>query len=144
MAKKKQAFEAVKRSVAEARTQGVEIVRRPLFDWTGPSITKPKACDATGAVLLQMGLGASVVTYGGRVMTYGEGEPRPKEWPLLVQKHLGVGAFWLWSFWMGWAYDNQIQVAVTNDNGDIVRWKDEEVCREARTLARKMAKWSSF
>jgi hypothetical protein len=142
MAKKQHAFDTVVKAIAEARARGIHIVRQPMFDWIslGGDRSLPRACDATGAVLIQMGYGKSEFTYSGRTDVYGTGEVRPKGWPLLVQNHLGVGVFWLWCFWMGWGYSNQMQVSVTNDNGDIVGWKDEEVSREAIKLAKKFCR----
>ena len=142
MAKKQHAFQAFEQAVIEVRSTGVQIVRQPMFDWTelGEDRSKPRACDATGAMLITMGYGKSSFTYGGQTEVYGTGKDRPKQWPLLVQEHLGVGAFWLWCFWMGWGYNNQMQVPVTNDNGDIVGWKDEDVSREAIKMAKKFCR----
>lgn len=140
MAKKQQALDAIEQAVREVRSQGIRIVRQPMFDWTGlgEDRSKPKACDATGAVLITMGYGKWSFTYNGRTEVYGTGKDRPTGWPLLVQEHLGVGAFWLWCFWMGWGYNTQMQVPVTNDNGDIVDWKDEPVSKAAIAMARKL------
>jgi len=139
VAKKQRAFDLFEEAMREARAQGIKIVRQPMFDWTGlgEDRSKPKACDATGAMLIKMGYGRSEYTYNGKTEVYGSGEVRPKGWPLLVQKHLGVGVWWLWCFWMGWDYGNQIQVAETNDNGDVVGWRDEEVSKAAIKLAKK-------
>lgn len=138
MAKKKHALEAVEKAVEKARAQGIEIVRQPMFDWTGlgEDKSKPKACDATGAVLIQMGYGKC--EWDGEVL--GTGEIRPEDWPLLVQHHLGVGVFWLHCFWMGWGYNNQIQVEVTNKDGAHVGWKDEEVSKAAIKLAKRLVR----
>jgi hypothetical protein len=84
-----------------------------------------------------MGYGKSEFTYNGKTEVYGTGEVRPKGWPLLVQKHLGVGIFWLWCWWSGWSYGNQIETAVFNDNGYITGWKEEEVSKLANKLAKR-------
>ena len=57
MARKQHAFDAVTKAIAEARAQGIHIVRQPMFDWTGLGDDRslPRACDATGAMLIQMG-----------------------------------------------------------------------------------------
>ena len=102
MAVSKKPVEKILKAVQEARDKGIQIVRLPMFDWTGLSDKEnrslPKACDSTGAVLIQMGFGKSVF-YDA---TYGSGESRPEGWIILVQKHLGVGVFWLWCWWNGW------------------------------------------
>lgn len=140
MAKKQHALDAVQRAVTEARAQGIEIVRVPMFDWTDLEEDRPRACDATGAVLIEMGYGAASFTHGLTTTVYGSGNVRPKDWPLLVQNHLGVGVFWLHCFWMGWSYNNQIQVAVLDDKGKHVGWRDDEVSKAAIRMAKKLVR----
>lgn len=135
-AKKQHAFKAIERAVLEARAKGILIYRRPMFDWTdlGEDRSLPKGVDATGAVLLQMGYGKSDF-YDA---TYGSGEVRPKGWPVLVQKYLDIGVFWLYSFWQGWDNGRTIQVAIKNDKGDIIGWKDDEVSKAADRMVKRL------
>lgn len=140
-AKKQHAFKAIEKAVLEARAKGILIYRTPMFDWTGLSDgdrSLPKGVDATGAVLLQMGYGRCEFTYNGKGDIYGTGEVRPKGWTVLVQKHLGVGVFWLWCFWNGWDNHRQIQVAEKDKNGDIIGWKDEGVSKEAIKMSKRL------
>jgi hypothetical protein len=143
MVKKRHAFTAIEQAVVEARAQGIEIVRGGcLFDWSGLGEDKslPRACCATGAVLIQMGYGKSSFTYNGKIEVYGTGKERPEGWPLLVQKHLDVGVWWLWCFWMGWDYHNQIQTPVKDKNGDTIGWKDDEVSRMAIRMSKRLCR----
>lgn len=140
MAKKQKAFDKVESALREAEAQGIRIVRMPMFDWTdlGEDKSKPRSCDSTGAVLIQMGYGKSV--FDG--VEYGTGVVRPEGWLLEMQHYLGVGVFWLYAHWMGWGQSRQLQVAVTNDNGDIVGWKDEEVSKATIRMAKKWVRKS--
>jgi hypothetical protein len=135
VAKKRRAFDKVEEALRAAKAQGIRIVRVPMFDWTdlGEDRSKPRACDATGAVLIQMGYGKAV--FDGK--EYGSGVVRPKGWVVEMQNYLGVGVYWLYSFWLGWDQGRQIQIAETNDNGDIVGWKDEPVSKETIKLAKR-------
>jgi len=120
LAKKSHAIKIILQAVHDARQQGIQIVRQPMFDWTGPEgFDKPKSCDATGAVLLSMGFG----------------HKRPEDWPVLVQKHLGVGVYWLYAFWMGWSYARELQIDI--GDGHIIEWKPEQVSKMANKLAKQ-------
>jgi len=141
--KKQHAFTAIEGAVAEARAQGIQIVRGGcLFDWSGLGEDKslPRGCCATGAVLIQMGYGKSSFTYNGKTEVFGTGKERPKGWPLLMQQHLDVGVWWLWCFWMGWDYHNQISVPVKDKDGNTVSWKDDEVSKAAIKMSKRLCR----
>ena len=114
------AFSIIERCCDQVEAQGIQIVRGPLFDWTGPDKNVPKACDGLGAVLW---------CNGGRV---------EKPWTAL-RKLLHVDNFWLYRFCIGW--DNQHQLVYYTDHpgrdgGPLVAHPDE-VSRLARRLSKE-------
>jgi hypothetical protein len=120
---KKKSVALIEKAIKEAKDDGIMIIRRPMFDWSGPDkFEKPVSCDATGAVLLSLGYGYE----------------RPKDWPVMIQKHLGVGVFWLWRWWQGWGYGNKMKL-VSGDNPNSAKMEDDPISVMADKLAKRHA-----
>lgn len=136
----KKALKLIEQAVQEARARGIVVWRGngAIFDWTGPDKTLPIAVDVTGAVLLAMGKANSTWVYNGKTIFYGTGEPRERGWTKELQEYLGVGAWWWWRFFRGWSYSQQIEIALRNDNGEVVGWREDEVSKVANRMAKKL------
>jgi len=131
----------IEKAVADARAQGIEIVRVPLFDWTdlGEDRSKPRACDATGAVLLSMGLGGTAVTYNGKTDVYGTGR-RARSTRARTRRPRGASGPARANPWAGWDNGRVVQVPVKNDKGETVDWKDDEVSKMANKMAKRLCR----
>lgn len=117
---KSQAFSIIENAILVAKQQGIEIVRNPLFDWTGPDKSIPKACDSTGAVLLTLHL-----------------EKRPKGWIYSLADHLGVNSYWIWCFWHGWDHGHIILNPIKNDKNIITNWSEDDISKNADKMAKR-------
>ena len=90
--------------------------------------------------MLSMGYGKSVLRYNGLEYVYGAGKERPKGWLGEVCEHLGVTGFWLRCFGLGWE-NIQVYNPEVNDKGIVTGWKEDEVSKAAKKMAKRLAKW---
>ena len=108
---------AIERAVRAAKSRGINIARRATFDWYGDE-KLPRSCNATGAVLLEMGLGRGL----------------PQDWPVLMREHLGCSKHDLYKLYCGWNVGNVIQVERDGDG----RYRDDALSLEMNRLARRL------
>lgn len=128
-------FSFIKESCLCVKSQNINLARFAMFDWTGFSFEKiieqdgkeheqkifiPKSCTALGAVLFLSGKEFSKTPWSD------------------LQKLLDVNAHWLYRFTIGWGQRTILFAAITNQNGDIVRWAEDDVSRIARDLSKEL------
>lgn len=108
-------------ALQRARGLGIRVAPGPMVHWSKDR--QPIACDATGALALEIG-----VAVDGR-LTSG--------WLASLCGYLDVDTFWLWRFWMGLDRDFQVQVWVqtSTESGE---WVDDKISGWARRLAREV------
>lgn len=104
----------------QATKDGIQLVRGPIFDWTGPDPKKPKACDALGAVL----------------WVNGRAEKGRMGWWADLIEILDVGPFWLYRWCIGW--DNLHQLIIyTEGKGGVLIPHQDDVSMAARSLSKR-------
>jgi hypothetical protein len=128
-------FYYIKESCLLAKKLGIKLSRFSTYDWVGLTWEKiaeqegkeqvakiliPKSCSALGAVLYRHNREFSL-----------------KPWTDL-QKILDVNDHWLYRFTIGWGQRTILSAGVTNQNGDIVRWIEDDVSKIARDLSKEL------
>ena len=123
-------FTVIREACGEATLRGIRLDRGATFDYTGCRLTVkgigpwcgplPKACNALGAVLLSRGVQFSRFPW------------------TFLKNHLDVWDHWLYRFSIGWDQRHVLQVAITNKNGDIIDWINDDVSLMARNLSKEL------
>lgn len=132
-------FLYIKESCQLLNQFGIKLCRGETFSWTGFShqttldqegktqdvnnkIFIPKTANALGSVLFRNGKEFSITPWSD------------------LEKILNVNSHWLYRFSIGWNQRHILSYAVTNQNGDIVKWSDDDVCIAAKSLSKEMVK----
>lgn len=82
----------IREAIQKAKSENIKIVYGPAFIWS--NLEKPEACNAIGAILLFLN----------------NKEKSKNPWKIVCD-HLGIKAFWLYRFHIGFDRNHQIMVA---------------------------------
>lgn len=124
---RRSAFGIIEHCCDEIVAQGIRVVRGAAFNWTGSNLNEPLACNALGAVLWCAG----AVNVAER-----KSELRhPNPWSTLCTL-LGVDAFWLYRFTIGWDQQTQLIVYYEGPNKTLIP-RDDEISRQAMKISKE-------
>jgi len=118
----------IEEAIIHAKSRGIRINKGAMFNWCGTTESQdPIACNAIGAVLLAMGK-ENLARNGFQ-----------KGWLDLVCDYLGVNAFWIYRFCIGFDSGHQILISkTTKDKKEIT--EKEEISSNGIKLASKYTK----